>query len=152
MVVPYSAGVRTYKVHTPSRKRAIKRLSRKFYGSTASALVNSPTTAHSIITKLAIRIKEEMKAISSCSHDSVLKDTSEAVKHFDWETVRLEFLQKIPTLMSLLSQVVGQATKRSPLISLLASMILKSRHQRMGLIQRAVSVMLYGNGTAKQVS
>ena len=151
-MVPYSAGVRTYKIHTPSRKRAIKRLSRKSYGSTASALVNSPTTAQSIITKLAIKIKGEMKAICSRSHDSVLQDSLEAVKHFDWETVRLEFLQKLPTLMSLLSQVVGQASKHSPLVCLLASMILKSRHQRMGLIQQAVSVMLYGNGTAKQVS
>ena len=150
-MVPYSAGVHTYKVHTPSRKRAIKRLHRKSYGSTASALVNSPT-AHSIITKLAIKIKGEMKAVCSRSHDSDLQDSLETVTHFDWETVRLEFQQKLPTLMSLLSQVTGQASKRSPLICLLASMILKSRHQRMGLIQRAVSVMLYGNGTAKQVS
>ena len=38
---------------------------------------------------------------------------------------------EIPTLMSLLSQVVGRASEQSPLICLLASMILKSRHNHL---------------------
>ena len=151
MLVPYSSGVRSYKVSTPSRKRSIRRLARRSYVSTVSALVNSPTTAQSVVSKLAIRIKEEMKEVSCASHNSVLRDSVEAVKHFNWETVKMELLQKIPTLMSLLSQLVGRASERSPLICLLASMILKSRHNHMGLVQRAVSIMLYGNGTAKQV-
>ena len=151
MLVPYSSGVRSYKVSTPSRKRSIRQLARRSYVSTVSALVNSPTTAQSVVSKLAIRIKEEMKEVSCASHNSVLRDSVEAVKHFNWETVKMELLQKIPTLMSLLSQLVGRASERSPLICLLASMILKSRHNHMGLFQRAVSIMLYGNGTAKQV-
>ena len=151
MLVPYSSGVRSYKVSTPSRKRSIRRLARRSYVSTVSALVNSPTTAQSVVSKLAIRIKEEMKEVSCASHNSVLRDSVEAVKHFNWETVKMELLQKIPTLMSLLSQLVGRASERSPLICLLASMILKSRHNHMGLVQRAMSIMLYGNGTAKQV-
>ena len=60
--------------------------------------------------------------------------------------------RKIPTLMSLLSKLVGQSSERSPLLCLVASMILKSRHRHMGLVQRAMSVMLYGNGTGKQVN
>ena len=71
---------------------------------------------------------------------------------FHWEAIRLELMQKMPTLMKLLLAVVGKACTKSPLLCLLASMMLKSRHQHMGLVQRAVSVMLYGNGTAKQVN
>ena len=149
--IPYSGGVRTYKVNTPSRKRSIKRLVRKSYVSMASALINSPTTSQNIVTKLALKIREEMRTISSQSHDSVLRDSVEEVKQFSWETVRLELVQKMPTLMVLLCQLVGRAVDRYPLVCLLASMILKSRHRHMGLVQRAISVMLYGNGTAKQV-
>ena len=144
-MVPYSSGVRSYKVRTPSRKRSIRRIARKNYVSTVAALVNSPTTGQTIVAKLAIRIREEMQAISCRSHDSILRDSVEAVKKFSWETVRLELQYTMPTLMTLLSQLVGRASERSPLICLLASMILKSRHNQMGLVQRAVSVMLYGN-------
>lgn len=81
-----------------------------------------------------------MKHVSSGGHDSILRDSVEAVKHFNWETVRLELLQQTPTLMSLLTQLVGRASERCPLLCLLASMICKSRHQHMGLVQRAMSV------------
>ena len=104
----------------------------------------------SIMSKIAIKIRQEIKQVSSETHDSILRDSVEAVKHFHWETVRLEMVQQTPTLMSLLSQLIGRASEHAPLLCLLASMIL-SRQRHMGLVQRAISVMLYGNGTAKQV-
>lgn len=118
----------------------------------ASTLVNSPRTSESVITNISLRIKREMKAISSDAQDSVLRDTIEALKHFSWETVWLELNQNIPTLMSLLSQLIPNPTEHKPLLCFVASQLLKSRHQRMGLVQRAISIMLYGHGTAKQVS
>ena len=105
----------------------------------------------SIISEVATKIKSEMKDLSSDAHDSILRDSMEAVKHFHWDTVMLELLDKIPTLMSLLSQLVRRPAEQKPLLCFLASQLLKSRHQHMGLVQRAVSVMMYGNGTAKQV-
>ena len=63
----------------------------------------------------------------------------------------LELSHKIPTLMSLLSQLVRRPATQKPLLCLLASQLLKSRHHHMGLVQRAVSVMMYGNATTKQV-
>ena len=104
-----------------------------------------------IVSKLACKIQHEMKDLSSDSYDSILRDSVEAVKNFNWETVRLELIQEMPTLMSLLSQLIGQCSHHS-LLCLIATMILKSRHRHMGLVQRAISVMLYGNGTAKEVS
>lgn len=115
-------------------------------------MVNSPTMCTSIIKKLATKIRAEMKSISSDANASVLKETVEAVKNFSWDTVILELLRKVPTLMSLLKQLVNKPAEKKPLLCLLASQLLKSRHQHMGLVQRAVSIMLYGNGSAKQVS
>ena len=115
MRIPYSGGVRKYKVSTPSRKRNITRLVRKNYVSMASALINSPTTGQNIVKKLALKIREDMKAICSDSHNSILRDSVEKVKQFSWETVRLELVQKMPTLMILLFQLVGRAKDRSPL-------------------------------------
>ena len=114
----------------------------------AETIMDSPEMSKGIVSKIARKIKAEMKNISSKDHDSILRDSEEAVKHFSWETVVMELRQKLPTLMSLLSHLVGT---RVPLLCLLASQILKAKHQHLGLVQRAVSVMLYGNGTAKQV-
>lgn len=92
-----------------------------------------------------------MKGLSSLMYNSFLRNSEEAVKDFSWDTVMNELLNKIPTLMSLLTQLIPCPEKSKPLICMLASQILKSRHPQMGLVQRAVSVLLYGNSTAKQV-
>ena len=76
----------------------------------------------------------------------------EALKRFSWETVWLELSKSMPTLISLLSQIVPQGRHHKALLSFLTSQLLKSRHQRLCLVQRAVSVMMFGNGAAKQVS
>ena len=151
VVIPYKHGPHTYNVRTPSRKMAIKRITRKTYTSMASAVLHSPRLAKSVLSQVANKIKAEMKHMSSGRHDSILRDTVEAVKHFSWETVNLELTREVPTLVVLLSQLVARPSERKPLLCFLTSVILKSRHQHLCLVQRAVSVMMYGNGTAKQV-
>ena len=88
--------------------------------------------------------------MSSDDHGSILRDTNEAVKRFSWETVILELQQNVPTLIKFLQLLVPRPLERKPLISFIASLLLKTRHQ-LCLVQRAVSVMLYGNGVGKQV-
>ena len=110
----------------------------------------APLVPPPMISKLVIRIKEEMKDICSISHDSILRDHIEAVKHFHWDTVFLELVRKLPTLMSLLSHLLPRPMERKPLLCLLASQLLKARNQHMGLVQRAISMMLYGSGTSWQ--
>ena len=44
----------------------------------------------------------------------------------------------------------GEKTK--PVIASLACQLLKDGHPQLGLLQRAVSVLLYANGTSKSVS
>lgn len=117
----------------------------------ASAVTSSPRMSKPIISEIATKIRSEMKDISSETHDFILRDSVEAVKHFHWDTVMLALQRKMPMLMSLLSQLVQQPANKKPLLCSVASQLLKARHQHMGLVQRAVSVMMYGNGTAKQV-
>ena len=104
-----------------------------------------------MVSEVAKKIKAEMKAISSQRHDSILLDTIESVKNFSWERVLLELQSMMPTLMHLLMKLVANPTKKKPLLCLLASQLLKQRHPKLGLVQRAMSVLLYGNGTNKQV-
>ena len=151
--IPYKRGIRIYNIATPSRKRCIRWITCRTYQSMASAVTSSPRMLQPIVTQIATKIKLEMKDISSQAHDSILRDSVEAVKYFHWETVMLELQRKMSTLtcMSLLSLLVQQPAEKKPLLCFLASQLLKTRHPHMGLVQRAVSVMMYVNGTAKQV-
>ncbi len=54
--------------------------------------------------------------------------------------------------MHLIRQLIAKSNEKKPLLCFLASQILKSRNMHIGLVQRAVSILLYGNGTSKEAS
>ncbi len=139
-------------VKTPTRKRGIQRLARRNYKSLASTMFTSAEFTKSAMVKLTCRIRDEMQKMSSDAHDSILRDRIEAVKQFSWETVYLEYCKMIPTLIFFLESFIPNLKSKKIFICFVASLLLKCRHQRMGLVQRAISVMLYGNGSTKQVS
>ena len=117
----------------------------------AATVVKSPTY-HVCLSnfKLAVKVKSEIKELCSHKHNSILRDTIEAVKHFHWETVFLELVQKVPTLMHLMRQFIAKSNEKKPLLCFLASQILNSRNMHIGLVQRAVSISLYGKGTEQR--
>lgn len=79
----------------------------------------------------------------------MLRDSHEAVKRFSWKTIWLELEAKVPTLFRLLQAILPKADKK--FLSFLISLILKKRCKHMSLVQRVVSVLLYGNAAKKQV-
>ena len=68
-----------------------------------SGLVNSSNT---IISQIGVKIKSEMKALSSMEHNSILRNSDDAMKNFNWDIVLNELLSNLPTLMSLLMQLI----------------------------------------------
>lgn len=151
MTIGYPSGEKNFKVTTPARKRSVKRLARHSYKSLVSSMVKCSTTSTKVLSEVAQKIKAEMKDISSQHHDSILLDAHEAVKQFSWESVLLELQEMMPTLMQLLMKLVTNPSEKKPLLCLLASQLLKQRYPKLCLVQRAISALLYGNGTNKQV-
>ena len=143
--------MKSFNINTPRRRHIIKRTVRRFHTALASDMVKSPSTSSQVVSKVALKIREEMKALSSNQHDSILrpKYTVEALKYFEWERIWLELSANLPTLTSLLELIVK---KNKPLICLISSQLLKCRHPQLGLAQRAVSIMLHAHDTQKQVS
>ena len=79
-------------------------------------------------------INQEIQKLKSLSHDSILKDWYEAVKHFSWETVWVELTTNVPTLMKILSALVPNPDDNKPTLCLVVSMLLKKRVAQMGLV------------------
>ena len=98
------------------------------------------------------KIFSEIKHICSDDHDSILRDCFEAVRRFSWETVYLELQKQMPTLVMFLSLLLGRRDKHKHVVCLMASIVLKLRYPKMGLVQRGVSLFLFGNGVSKEVS
>ena len=130
----------------------IKRSVRKNYLSMADGAVHSCNMRPPIVSKVCTYVESEMRAMGSISHDSFFRDSDECLSDFSWEAVYDELLQHMPTLMTILSKLIPKSAERKPLQCVIASQLLKCRYPKMGLVQRAISVMLYGNSVAKQVT
>ena len=91
-----------------------------------------------------------MGEIKDMSHlDSIFYNTTSALHNFTWDVVWDELKSKAPTLLQFYRHMFRGASK--PLICFAISLILKWRSNGMGLVQRVISCLMYGNGSSKQV-
>jgi len=137
-------------VITPRRKKAVVSLTTGCYRSAATNIVAFSKTHNYVLSALAKQMRTEMKTICSLSHNSILRSNHEAVKHFSWEIIWKELVQQVPTLVSFLEKLLPKSEYK--FFAYLISVILKHRCKHMSLFQRVMSVLLYANGTSKQVS
>lgn len=101
-----------------------------------------------MIRALAREVKKEMKAISS----STLFCNKMALANFSWSNVWVELVKGAPLLMNFLSSLVTNPVENKAMLCVVASMFLKNRNKSLALVQKCISVFLYGNGCSKQVN
>ena len=92
---------------------------------------------------------KEIENLSKEDSNSCLQNTEDVLRSFEWELVWYELESKAPTLLNFFHLLFRGAPKA--LICFTISMVLKWRVPKLGLVQRVVSVLLYGNGATKQV-
>ena len=112
-------------------------------------LVRNDVTFEHVLYSVVKNIKTESKHIGSLDHNSILRDTKEGVRRFSWETAWLELNKNVLTLTKFLIKFLPKVGK--PLLCFFVSLILKHRSPKLCLVQRAISVLLYGNGSSKEV-
>ena len=79
----------------------------------------------------------------------MLRNTHSAIKHLSCESILSEFTYKFPTSLQLLKGILPKSDDN--LITFVIAMVLKKRCKHMSLVQRVISVLLYGNATSKEV-
>ena len=119
--IDYPSGRKQFPIGTPWRRKAIKTLTRRSYSSMATTIVSSRSTSIPVISSIVRQVKKEIRKICSDTHDTVLRDSIEAVKCFSWETIWLELEQNLPTLITLLKSLVKFPERNKPLLCFLAS-------------------------------
>ena len=102
-----------------------------------------------VLNELAKEVSAEMMNFSTTKNYTLLKDSHDALKNFSWKSIWLEIQEKSPILLLFFQKVLPKANKK--LLCFLICMMLKCHCMHLSLVQRAVSVLLYGNGCHKQV-
>lgn len=147
--------LKTYKypVESPFRKDAVKKLARGSITSFASSVASSYKTKHQTLFSVSRRIRQEMNSLCSKGDRSVIGSSLDGVENFSFDAVWYELKSSVPTLTFMLEQLISRKKRptSTPFLCLVASMLLKRRSRTMALVQRMVSIFLYGNGATKQV-
>ena len=108
------------------------------------------------VNKVAQLIHLEVKKMCSHNVNSILRQTScEALGNFHWSNVIRELQQHAPTLMTILNACTKTRRykkNRNGVIGMCAALLLKFRYNRMSLVQKLISTILYAGHNGKQVS
>ena len=120
---------------------------RKSYKSVVSGVTN--LREKHVLAEVARKIRSEMTEICSFKYASLLRKKNEELEHFSWDELYLELVTKVPMLVKFLQAILPGADKI--FVAFIVCMLLKRRCKHMSLMQRMMSVLLYGHAANKQV-
>ena len=127
----------------------MKQVQREEYSAAVSNLYKKMEPEETAETPAKIMVME-IEELCKLKDKSVFREVGEGIRKFSWDTLWLELVHKAPTLLHFYRQLFRGASKA--LICFAILMIIKWRSPKMGLVQRVVSTVFYGNGANKQVS
>ena len=106
------------------------------------------------VNKVATMVHDEMKIMCSHKVDSILQRTS-ALSSFQWIDLMNELEAHAPTLLTVLNSATRtrrDRCNRDGVIGMCAALLLKFRYNRMSLVHKVISTILYAGHSSKQVS
>ena len=138
---------------TPNRLKIGKSLARRSGSSFARHSMTNSLFRQGILKQIMISVRREMKGL--CKKDSIFTmNLKTALETFTWEHL-LGIIRSIaPILFSVVSAALTRSRSEPPTLPLLAilCLIMKTRSQRMSLLQRLISLIMYAGHAGKQVS
>jgi len=144
----YLSGIKKARnIHTPKRQETIVSMSRKCDKAASVKIASFSKTKSHTMNALVLKMRSEMTKICSTNCKSILRDGD--VKEFSWKKVLMELKRHAPTLVSFYSLLLPKASMK--FICFMICAVLKKRCMHMSLVQRIISIVLYSNGTNKEV-
>lgn len=169
MIVKKQSKARLFQV-SHSLKSLGRSVGRRSRSSIARQVVKDSRIRKMVVERMGKFLSQELTNIASLKTNSVLRNRScEALEQFSWKSLLLEFEREAPNTLSLLKQCAhvkrrihkpvgegGRSERRVPneeaAVGMCLAILLRARSQRMNLVQRLISILLYGSHAPKQVS
>ena len=149
--IDYPGGSRTYPI-TPSRKPGVKAYARKLRKSVALECVKDLSSRDHAIQHFYGIVNQELKYLCSDRVNSVLR--SRDIENFTWERLLDELKSNAPTFWGFLKTCFHTRTPRQnsdAVMGFCSAIILKHRYNRMNVVQKILSLVLYSGHAGKQV-
>lgn len=146
---------RTYAL-TPSRKYIGKAIARGRRQTVAIECLREKRTRVYLLKRIGVALRNELRVMCSESTNSILSNQSVSeLKDFTWNKLLSELEKYAPTFLMILRESTHTRRprhNRNAVIGMCAALILKLRFSKMCLVQKIMSLILYGGHSGKQVS
>lgn len=143
---------------TRSLKTLGRCVGRRSRSAIARQAIKDVKIRNKVIELIGKLLAKELTITCSVDANSSLRNRNpDVLEKFRWSDLLTELKETAPTMVSLLKSAISsnKSGLRSPntdaITALCCSILLRARSQRMNLIQRLLSVILYGGHASKQV-
>lgn len=141
---------------TPTRKHIGKAVARGRRQSVAIECLKEPSTRKHLLKRIGMLVRNELIALCSDSSNSILRQQCVSeLKEFTWKKLLSELENKAPVFLTILRECTHTRRPRSnrdAVMGMCAAILLKHRFSNMSLVQKMMSLVLYGGHSGKQVS
>ena len=140
---------------TPQRKHLGKAVARRSKRAIAAECMKDHTVQKHILKLVGKMVHAEIKKFCSDGANSILKrDDPQCIKTFSWESFNSEVSKFAPILKGILQATCKarmSKTHFNVVMCVCVALLLRNRNPRMNLIQKIISLVLYGGHSSKQV-
>ena len=141
---------------TPQRKHLGKAVARRSKKAIAAECMKDHTVKKHILKSVGKLVHGEIKKFCSDSANSILRrDDPQCIKTFSWESFSSEISKFAPVMKGILQATCKRRISRTDfnvVMCVCVALLLRNRNPRMNLIQKIISLILYGGHSSKQVS
>lgn len=138
----------------PQRKHLGKAVARRSKTAIAAECMKDRAVQKHILKLVGKMVHAEIKKFCSHSANSILKrDDPQCIKTFSWESFNCEISKFAPVLKSILQATCKTRVSSTNfnVVMCVCVALLRNRDPRMNLIQKIISLLLYGGHSSKQV-
>ena len=169
MIVKKQSKARVFQL-SHSLKSLGRSVGRRNRSSIARQVVKDSRIRKKVVECIGKLMSKELTNLASLKTNSMLRNHScEALEQFSWRDLLVELEKETPITLSLLKQCAhvkrrvhkprgegGRSSRRMPneeaAVGMCFAILMRARSQRVNLVQRLISILLYGSHAPKQVS
>ena len=140
---------------TPSRKKMGKAIARKSKATIVRECLKDPIMFNYVINNVSQILQSELRKMCSIEVNSVLKQHLQRnFQDFTWNVLIKEAQVHAPVLLALMKACTKTKSPRPNKIGIIGfciAILLKCRCDKMSLVQKILSIILYAGHSGKQV-
>ncbi len=142
---------RVLNIITPTRKKAVAALSRRYDKKAARECLSNDKIRLYIVNKIGQIVRGELKKMCT-SNSKFTCHSPEDLSQFNWNEMYDQLQQNTPVFLSIMESATQTRANRCNRVAVIcAAVLLKFRFQKINLVQKVVSLILYSGHASKEV-